>query len=305
MQRTYYSPETDGFYGAYYPCPTIADKAVICMLGDSIDDRMATSGVKWLHRQGVNVLTMAPAKNDYGHHDYPLERFGAAITLLRREGNRRVGVAGASTTGMLALLAASHYPEITLTIAMCPCDFVMGGFYQDGLDGAHERPSGGSSVSWQGKPLPHLPYAWEHPEYWQRIRAESKATGNMIASRALFDESEKRHPLTEAEMIPVERIQGRLLLVGAEDDALWDTCRYIRRIQQRLSERGHSCALEALTYEHGTHFVFPEGMLKIMLPVLSGLLVRFAFKAAREHPAQCRQTRLDIEQRLTEALARW
>lgn len=36
-----------------------------------------------------------------------------------------------------------------------------------------------------------------------------------------------------------------------------------------------------MVYAHGTHFVFPEGMLKIMLPVGSGLFVKFAFQAAK------------------------
>ena len=35
-------------------------------------------------------------------------------------------------------------------------------------------------------------------------------------------------------------------------------------------------------YAHGTHFVFPEGMLKIMLPVGSGLFVKLAFQAAKK-----------------------
>ncbi len=43
----------------------------------------------------------------------------------------------------------------------------------------------------------------------------------------MFDESEKLHPLQENEMIKVENIKGTIVLVGAEDDVLWDTCKYI------------------------------------------------------------------------------
>jgi ABC-type uncharacterized transport system involved in gliding motility auxiliary subunit len=127
---------------------------------------------------------MSPDKKDYGHHDYPVERFGAAINFLKSRGIRKIGIAGASTTGMLALIAASYYPDITLTIAMSPCDVIMEGFYQDGKDGMHERPGDKeSTVSWQGKPLPYLPYAYRHPEYWQKIKEASKAGKDMIASR--------------------------------------------------------------------------------------------------------------------------
>ncbi|MDO4803327.1 MAG: hypothetical protein Q4A32_00725 [Lachnospiraceae bacterium] len=35
---------------------------MILMLGDAIDDRMAVSGVKWLHQQGCHVMAMSPDK---------------------------------------------------------------------------------------------------------------------------------------------------------------------------------------------------------------------------------------------------
>ena len=163
---------------------------------------------------------------------------------------------GASTTGMMALLAASYYPELSLTIAISPPDFVMEGFYQDGRDGMHERPGDNeSTVTWQGKPLPYLPYAYRHPEYWQRIVADSKAGGDRITSRKMFDESERRHPIREEERIKVEKIRGKLIFIGAEDDVLWDTCKYIRRMKERLERLPHDSVYEAWLYEHGTHFV--------------------------------------------------
>ena len=121
----------------------------------------------------------------------------------------------------------------------------------------------------------------------------------------MFDESERLHPLAEEEKIKIERINGKVVCIGAEDDALWDTCKYIRRMQQRLKSLPHTCDFEALMYEHGTHFVFPESMLKLMLPIGSGLLVRFMFKSAREYPKECRETRLDIDRRLMNILSRW
>lgn len=306
MKKIYFTPEKDGFYGAYFENKKKTDKAMILMLGDAIDDRMAVSGVKWIHRQGCNALTMSPAKKDYGHHNYPLERFERAITYLKMQGNKKIGIAGASTTGMLALLAASYYSAISLTIALTPSDFVMEGFYQDGLDGARERPGDGeSSVSYQGKSLPYLPYAYRHPDYWQKIKQESKEGGDMIASRKMFDESEHRHPVQEEEKIKVERIKGKLVFVGAEDDVLWDTCKYIRRMTERLRSVPHSCKYAAMIYEHGTHFVFPESMLRIMLPVGSGLIVRLAFRAGRKYPRECKAARMDIDRRLSKIIRTW
>ena len=306
MKHMHFDVETDGFYGAYWACEGGADSAIIAMLGDDPEDYMARSAVKYILRLGVNVLTMSPAKKDYGHHNYPLERIETAIAWLKANGNRRVGIAGASTTGTLALTAASMFPELTLTIAMTPSDFVWQGFMQGKKDGCKEWPIEGESLfSYHGEPLPYMPFCYQHPQYWQVIAKETKETGNMLASRRLFDESEKAHPITEEEFIKVENIHGRLLLVGAEDDVLWDTGRYIRRMEKRLAEKPHDCAVEAAVYAHGTHFVFPEGMLKTMLPVGSGLFVKMAFPVARKYSRECRQTRLDIEHRMKAAIAAW
>lgn len=153
--------------------------------------------------------------------------------------------------------------------------------------------------------MPYMPFVYQHPQYWQCIATETKRTGDMVNSWKLFDDSEKAHPITEAEFIKVENIKGKLLLIGAEDDVLWDTAKYIRRMEKRLAEKLHECEIETMVYTHGTHFVFPEGMLKIMLPVGSGLFVKLAFQAAKKYPKECRQTRKDIEKRMNRTLAEW
>ena len=306
MKKQVFRIESDGYYGAWYPASAESKKGFILMLGDSAEDRIARIGAKWLNQQGIHVMAMSPDKRDYGHHNYPLERFGKAIKFMKAQGCEMIGVVGASTTGMMALLAASYYSELSLTIAISPPDFVMEGFYRDGKDGATERPGDNeSSVSWQNEPLPYLPYAYRHPEYWKKIQEESKAGGDKVASRNMFDESEKKHPIREEERIKVENIHGKLIFIGAEDDVLWDTCRYIRRMEDRLAGRPHDCTYESWLYEYGTHFTFPESMLKMMLPVGSGLLVSFMFKAGKEHPKECRETRIDIDRRLKKVLAEW
>ena len=306
MKKQIFTVEKDGFCGAWYANPVGSRRGMILMLGDSAEDRMAVCGAKWLHENGCHVMAMSPDKKDYGHHNYPLERFEKAIAFMNAQGCERLGIIGASTTGMLALVAASYYPEITLTIAVSPSDFIMEGFYQDGKDGVRERPGDGeSSVAWRGEPLPFLPYAYRHPEYWQKIRAESKAGGDFIASRKMFDESERRHSLQEEEKIKVERIRGRIICIGAEDDVLWDTCKYIRRMEARLDTLPHESSFEAWMYAHGTHFAFPESMLKKMLPVGSSLLVRMMFRAGKEYPKECKETRVDIDRRLQEAMREW
>ena len=306
MKHLHFDVETAGFYGAYWPCTGGSDCAVIAMIGDDPEDRLARSAAKWLCARGVNVLTMSPAKKDYGHHNYPLERIETAISWLKANGSRKIGIAGASTTGTLALTAASMFPDITLTIAMTPSDFVWQGFMQGKRDGCREWPVEGESLfSYRGKPLPYMPFCYKHPDYWHCIAAESKRTGDMVNSLKLFNDSEAAHPIEPQEYIPIENIRGRLLLIGAEDDVLWNTAKYIRRMEARLLENPHECEVEAAVYAHGTHFVFPEGMLKTMLPVGSALFMKLAFQAARKYPKECCQTRKNIEKRMCWALAEW
>ena len=306
MKREYFNTERDGFYGAYFGNPMPCSKGVILMLGDRIDDLMVKMGVKWLHRNGCNVLTMASETKDYAYHDYPIECYERAIGVLKDKGNVRFGVIGASTTAMMALAAASYVPELTLTVALSPSDFIMEGFYRDGLDGAKERPGNNeSTLSYKGKSLPYLPFAYRHPEYWQKLAEEAKRRGDMAAARDMFDLSEQLCPLTEDMKIKVERIKGKVVLIGARDDSLWDTCRYIDRMTERLKVTPHECKVAKLTYEYGSHFVFPQSMLEIVLPFGSTLLLKLAFKTLKEHPTECKQTRIDIDRRLRRIIRGW
>ncbi|MFR3406445.1 MAG: acyl-CoA thioester hydrolase/BAAT C-terminal domain-containing protein [Christensenellales bacterium] len=303
MKSAHFDVEPDGFYGAYWKSEQPSDCALIAMLGDDPEDYLARSAMKWVSRQGINVMTMSPAKKDHGHHNYPLERIETAIRWLKR-GNRKIGIVGASTTGTLALTAASYFPNITLTIAMTPSDFIAGVHAGKRMAVENGR-SRRIALSYRGEPLPYMPFCYKHPQYWQVIQAETKGSGDFLRSRKLFEDSEKAHPITEAETIKVERIKGKLLIIGAEDDGLWPTAKYIRRMEKRLSQRPHGCETEIAVYEHGTHFVFPEGVMKTMLPVGLGLFMRLMFKAAKQNAKACRQTREDIDRRVTADLAAW
>ena len=76
---------------------------------------------------------------------------------------------------MLALVAASYFSDITLTVAMTPSDFVWQGFMQGNKDGCKEWPiEGESTLSWHGKPLGYMPFVYKHPDYWKVIEQETK-----------------------------------------------------------------------------------------------------------------------------------
>lgn len=306
MKKQFFENEKDGFYGTYYENRKGADCAVIGLFGDDPNDYMAKCGAKWLHRQGVNVMCVSPGRKNYSHVNNPLERIQTAIKWLQDHGNRKIGIMGMSTAGMDAIVAASFFPDITMTIGLTASDFVWQGFEQGEKDGCKEWPiSNASTLSWQGKPLPYMPFVYEHPVYWQKIEEETKGSGDITRSTCLFIDSEKARPHTEEEMVKVENIKGRLFLIGADDDSFWEAGKYVRRMDQRLKEHPHTCEYDALVYEHGTHFVLPETLLRIALPVGLKFVLKFVFKAAKDYPKECEATRKDIDRRLSAALKEW
>ena len=279
---------------------------MIGLFGDDPNDYMAKCGAKWLHRQGVNAMCVSPDRKNYSHVNNPLERIQTAIKWLQAHGNRKIGIMGMSTAGMDAIVAASYFPDITMTIGLTASDFVWQGFEQGEKDGCKEWPiPNASTLSWQGKPLPYMPFVYEHPVYWQKIEEETKGSGDITRSTCLFIDSEKARPHTEEEMVKVENIKGRLFLIGADDDSFWEAGKYVRRMDQRLKERPHTCEYDAFVYEHGTHFVLPETLLRIALPVGLKFVLKFVFKAAKDYPKECEATRKDIDRRLTAALKEW
>lgn len=306
MKKQFFSNEKDGFYGTYYENPKDANCAMIGLFGDDPNDFMAKCGAKWLHKNDVNVMCMSPDVKNYGHVNFPLERIETAIKWLKSHGNKKIGIMGMSTAGMDSLVAASYFPDITLTFGLTPSDFVWQGFEQGEKDGCKEWPiPDASTLSWQGKPLAYMPFVYAHPEYYHKIEEETKGSGDITRSTHLFIDSEKAREHTEEEMIKVENIKGKLIMVGADDDSFWEAGKYVRRMDKRLKERPHECDYEALTYEHGTHFVLPETMLRKELPVGLKFVMKFIFKAAKDYPKECEQTRKDIDRRLSAALKQW
>lgn len=306
MKKQFFSNEKDGFYGTYYENPKGANCAMIGLFGDDPNDFMAKCGAKWLHKNGVNVMCMSPDVKNYGHVNFPLERIETAIKWLKSHGNKKIGIMGMSTAGMDSLVAASYFHDITLTFGLTPSDFVWQGFEQGEKDGCKEWPiPDASTLSWQGKPLAYMPFVYAHPEYYHKIEEETKGSGDITRSTHLFIDSEKAREHTEEEMIKVENIKGNLIMVGADDDSFWEAGKYVRRMDKRLKERPHECDYEALTYEHGTHFVLPETMLRKALPVGLKFVMKFIFKAAKDYPKECEQTRKDIDRRLSAALKQW
>jgi len=217
-------------------------------------------------------------------------------------------VIGSSFGSNMALSAAARIPEIMLTIALTPNDWVYWGIFNDKVDGTSERPADGESAfSWRGEPLPYMPSPYKHPDYWNMFKKEGKQRGDVVASLNLHDLAEEKHPVTEAERIPVEKINGYLILAGAKDDVMWNTCRGISRMKKKIEESSEcNCKLEVLIYDHCTHFIFPESMMKQLLPgFLVDLILSIFFSEAKGFVKECRRSRIDLDEHIQSTIKEW
>ena len=301
--------EKDGFSGYYYVAPSSTDKGIIVLIGDEGNDFMDKACAKWLTMTvGCNALCLGirqKKSDDTGIHQWPLEYVEKAVQWLQKKGISKVGILGMSMPGCLALAAASHIPDISLVIAMTPCDFVPWGFFQGKIQNAPkgEWPSGTSAFSWRGEDLPFQPAYLEKDAYWNMF-CEDKKKFHEMHTITIFDHSENTSPIPDECFIPVENIRGKIIFTGTGDDTMWNTSRYIGRMNRRLQEKGSDVQTKTFLYPYGTHLLVPETMLKNAIPVFGDLISKM-FQSGKEHPAECKQARIDLEAKLTKEIKEW
>jgi dienelactone hydrolase len=157
-----------------------------------------------------------------------LEYFVRAVGWLqaRPEVDREaVALIGTSLGGMFGLLAAATCPDIRAVVTYVPLGIVLG-----------VGPEGMSPACHGGQPLPFVPIALTHEEE-QRLeeleRAREPVSINPVFLRMLADGS-----VPDAAEIPVERINGPVLLLTGEDDQAIPSPVFAERIMARLEQRG-------------------------------------------------------------------
>lgn len=307
MSLIQYTVKKDGFCGLFSPIKDNNGAVVIVLEDGHPNSYIVKKAMKWLNKSGVSAMGIGPEKYMKGVHNWPLENIENAVHFLKSQGYDRFGVIGSSFGSNMALSAAARIPEITLTIALTPNDWVYWGIFNDKLDGTSERPADGESAfTWRGKALPYISSPYKHPDYWNMFIKEGKERGDVVASLNLHDLAEEKHPVTEAERIPVENINGYLLLAGAKDDVMWNTCRGISRMKKKIEESNSDCKLEVLIYEHCSHFIFPETMMQLILPrfMVDIILSRF-YSETKGYTKECRKSRIDLDNHIQSLFKEW
>ena len=178
----------------------------------------------------------------------PLEYFETAIDWLgERRSVRadRVGVVGSSRGGELALLLGSTFPRVGAVVSYAPSALVYGGLGRSG---------GAPSPAWlyRGEPVP-----WFQSKRPSAPLPATAPKGGIPLTPGFLAGLED-HEAVEQALIPVERVNGPILLVSGDDDLMWPSSRYASMIMSRLRHRGHAFADRHLAYPGCGHLVnFP------------------------------------------------
>lgn len=202
----------------------------------------------------------------------PLEYFDPAVKWLKRQPLLRsdeLALVGISRGGELALLLAAHNPAFNRVIAIVPSHVVWGpvGAFSD------------KSISaWTlgGKPLPYVPHVRE-PDYSAKPYC---GTPDFVADL-------RQSALAEAATIPVENIQGAILLLSGEDDQVWPSALMSRLAIKRLTAAKHPYRFEHVSFPDAGHLITPEldpGLIEAKHP--TGMVMAFGGNKRANRVAQ-------------------
>jgi pimeloyl-ACP methyl ester carboxylesterase len=107
-----------------------------------------------------------------------------------------------------------------------------------------------SSWSLEGEGLPYAKW------FFSQEDAERMMAGEPIALRSTYALDENDPDALEAATIPVEDINGPVLLVSGTDDQMWPSDVFGDLVMERLAASGHPHARRHLKVEGGGHLVF-------------------------------------------------
>lgn len=179
----------------------------------------------------------------------PLERLQAARDWLAAQpgvDGLRIGVYGASKGAEYALLAAVRMPWIRSVVAAVPSDVSWEGWGPGTTEG--QSPS----FSWQGRPVPFVPYVGMAQEM------QGFTTGTPVRFRRVHDAGRAAHPeRVAAARIPVEDFAGALLVIGGGGDQVWDSGGMAQAIVERRRAAGRDT--EAVIHPAAGHAIVGTG----------------------------------------------
>jgi hypothetical protein len=190
--------------------------------------------------------------------EIPLEYFKSAIEWMRAQPSvdpNKIGLVGTSKGGEAALLVGATYGEIRAVVAYSPSHVVF-----QGIDEAWSNASASKS-SWtlDGKPVPFVPF-----------RMDNDCIERYGFYLGLYLGSLQDQQAAERAAIPVERINGPILLASGTDDAIWPSSMMCERVVERLRESEFAFSFQHFSYDGAGHLLAGPSRLAPARPIGAG-----------------------------------
>lgn len=273
------SVEKEGFESILYPGSGRKDRVIIVMSGSNGGMTLTRQEAEFYHRNGIPALALALFGTGQTQKELsrvPVEYVERALSWLKKQGYRKVGIDGTSKGSEMALIAASMFEDISCVIARVPSHFV-----SEGLSGKgkNKAPSGTSCWSFGGRELPYAPYRARSFNILQTFLKEKEM--HIIT----FNRDKDVRPDT---LIPIEKIRGPVLFLSSKHDEVWPSFESASFMEKKLTEAGFPYPHKHVAYEHMSHAALTR------LP----WIYRMAFKSEREHSKACRQDREALKKEL-------
>ncbi|MDQ2586044.1 acyl-CoA thioesterase/bile acid-CoA:amino acid N-acyltransferase family protein [Saccharothrix yanglingensis] len=221
--------------------------------------------------------------------EIPLEYFGTALEWLGGRADA-LGVLGGSRGGELALLLGATFPRVEAVVSVVGSGVVT---QCVGPGSRLLRKLEHEAASWTsgGRPLPYLPYSVP-----DELRA-AVVDGEPVPLRLAFDLSDG---VPEDVEIPVERINGGVLLLSSGDDQSWPCAELSAVAERRLREHDHPFPHEHVVYPGAGHLIAGPPHRPTTDTVVPGPGVRFRMGGT---PAATAAARADAWRRTVEFLS--
>jgi dienelactone hydrolase len=208
-------------------------RPAVLVVGGS-DGGVPAANAAWLAAHGYAAFALAYFRYENLPPDLeaiPLEYFGNALGWMMKRSeiqSDHIAVLGTSRGGELALQLGSMYPAIKAVVAYVPANVRIGAC------------CGGTAV----------PYAWTwHGQPLSYVRGIMPQNTLTAADSAYLLRAE----------IPVENTNGPILMIGGEDDRLWESASMVEAAAGRLKRTHFPHEVEVFKYPHAGHRAgFPE-----------------------------------------------
>jgi dienelactone hydrolase len=179
--------------------------------------------------------------------EIPLEYFEQAARWLQKQpavDKEKLVITGASRGGELSLLLGATFPFFKTVVANVPSSQVWSGF--GGEDGF-------SKPAWTHHGEPVLFHAADNEGEMEFEL--SQAAQEPIPLTPMFLKSLEDEEFIRTSTIPVENIQGAILLISGDDDQMWPSTLFCERVTERLKKTGFTYPYKHCRYAGAGHMI--------------------------------------------------